>query len=126
MTQYPITATHAILVGGVPLFMEWEAAAASAILAGDVVQFNAPPADCTIKEAVVDSAEAIGIANIHPVAGSGTPPRGGNRTTAFAAGDMVEVLRGDLVVMLRVAHTNAIQCGEMVQPAASGYVMAFI
>ena len=125
MTQYPVLATNAILVGDVPLFMEWEAAVSSVILAGDVVQFNAPPGDCTIKEAVVDSTEAIGIANIHPVPGA-TPPRGGDRVTAFAAGDQVEVMRGDLTVMLRVAHTNAIQCGEMVQPAAGGEVMAFI
>jgi len=124
MTQYPVAPSNAILIGGVPLFMEFEAATAL-ILPGDVVQFNnAAGGDCTIKEAVVDSQEAIGIANIHPIPGA-TPPRGGNMVTPFAVGDQVEVLRGDLIVYLRVAHTNAIQCGEMVQPAAGGEVYAF-
>ena len=124
MTQYPVPTTHSILVGGLPLFMEFEAATASAILAGDLVQFNNAPADCKIKEGAADSEEIIGVANIHPV-GAATPPRGGNRTTAFAAGDQVEVFRGPCTVMLRIATSEEIQCGEFVQPAASGEVKAY-
>ncbi len=125
MTQYPVPTTHSILVGGLPLFMEFEAATGSGILPGDLVQFNNAPNDCTIKEGQADSQEVIGVANIHPV-GAATPPRGGDRTTAFAAGDPVEVIRGPITVMLRIASSEQIQCGEMVQPAASGEVKAFV
>lgn len=86
MTQYPVPATNKILVGGVPLHMEFEAATASAILPGDLVQFNIPATDCNIKEGAADSEEIIGVADITPTPGA-TPPRGGNRVTAFAAGD---------------------------------------
>jgi hypothetical protein len=125
MTQYPVPTTHSILVGGLPLFMEFEAAESSAILPGDLVQFNNPPADCTIKEGQNEHDFIIGVANIHPV-GAATPPRGGDRTTAFAAGDQVEVIRGPITVMLRIASSEEIQCGEYVQPAASGEVKAYV
>uniref|UniRef100_A0A6M3LY15 Uncharacterized protein n=1 Tax=viral metagenome TaxID=1070528 RepID=A0A6M3LY15_9ZZZZ len=124
MTQYPIAATNKILVGGVPLHMEFEAATSSAILPGDLVQFNIPASDCNIKEGANDSEEIIGVADITPTPGA-TPPRGGNRVTAFAAGDQIVVLRGPLTVMLRVATSEEIQCGEFVQPAASGEVKAY-
>jgi len=125
MTTYPVPTTHSILVGGVPLFMEIEAATASAILPGDLVQFSDPPATCKLKEGADDSEEIIGVANIHPASAT-TPPRGGDRTTAFGAGDQVEVLRGPLTVMLRIAQSEEIQCGEFVQPAASGEVKAYL
>jgi len=131
MTQYPVRATHAILVGGLPLFMEFEAAESSAILPGDLVEFNTPGTDCRIKEAGVNTDFVIGVANIHPIAGA-TPPRGGTRTVAFQArtalgvnGDQVEVIRGPITVMLRIATSEEIECGEYVQPAASGEVSAF-
>ena len=125
MTSYPVPTTHSIVVGGLPLYMEFEAAAQSAILPGDVVEFNAPPTDCTIKEAGADTFVAIGIADISPQSAT-TPPRGGDRTTAYAAGDQVKVVRGPLTVMLRIATSEDIQCGEFVQPAASGEVKAFL
>jgi len=128
MTQYPVRATHGILVGGVPLFLEYEQGAevgGALILPGDLVEFTNPPNDCTVKAAQNESRAVIGVANIHPV-GAATPPRGGDRTTAYAAGDMIEIMRGPLTVMLRVATLENIQCGEFVQPAASGEVKAFI
>jgi len=126
MGQYPVPTTHSIVVGGSPLYLEFEAATNSAILPGDLVQFNSPgTGDCTIKEGAADSTEVIGVANISPQSAT-TPPRGGDRTTAYAAGDQVEVVRGPLTVMLRVATSEEIQCGEFVQPAASGEVKAYV
>lgn len=125
MTQWPIPTTNSILVDGVPLFLEPEAATASAILPGDLVQFNNPPNDCTIKEGAADSASIIGVASIH-AASTDTPPKGGDRVTAYAAGNQVEVIRGSLMVMLRIASSEEIQCGEFVQPAASGEVKAYV
>ena len=124
MPQYPVPSNNSIVVGGLPLYLEFEAA--SAILPGDLVQFNSPAAgDCTIKAGANDSAEVVGVADIAPASPT-TPPRGGDRTTAYAAGDQVVVLRGPLTIMLRVATSEQIQCGEMVQPAASGEVKAFV
>ncbi len=128
MTQYPIPATHAILVGGLPRFLEFEQGTetgAALILAGDLVEFTNPPNDCSVKAGQADSTIVLGVANIHPV-GSATPPRGGNRTTAYAAGDTIEIINGPITVMLRIATSQDIQCGEMVQPAASGEVKAYV
>ena len=128
MTQYPIPATHAILVGGLPLFMEFEQGAevgANLILTGDLVRFTNPPGDCTVKAGTNEYDFIIGVANIHPV-GAATPPRGSNRITAYAAGDTIEVIRGPIVVMLRIYTGEDIQCGEYVQPAASGEVKAYV
>jgi len=128
MTQYPVPATHAILVGGLPRFLECVQGAEIGehlILAGDLVQYTNAPADCTVKAAVVDSAEVIGVANIHPV-GTSTPPRGGNRKTAYQRYDTIEVINGPITVMLRIATSEEIQCGEFVQPAASGEVKAYV
>ncbi len=125
MTQYPVPSTHSIVVGGLPLYMEFEQGAGTAILPGDVVEFTTPPNDCTVKAAAVDTTFAIGIADISPQSAT-TPPRGGDRTTAYALGDQVKVIRGPCTVMLRIATSEDIQCGEFVQPAASGEVMAYI
>ena len=125
MTQYPVKPSRAILVGGLPLFMEFEQGSGTAILPGDVVEFTNPSADCTVKAAATDSAAAIGIANIHPVPGA-TPPRGGDRLTAYEAGDQIEVISGPITVMLRIASSEEIQCGEYVQPGASGEVKAYV
>lgn len=124
MPQFPVAPNHSVVVGtpsGIA-YMEWEAATDSAILPGDLVQFNAPPADCTIKEGAADSAEIIGVADVHMASTTG---RGGDISTAYAAGDFVLVLRKAFTVMLRIAASEEIQCGEFVQPAASGEVKAY-
>ena len=125
MTQYPVPTTHSILVGGVPLFMEFEQGDGTAILPGDLVQFNSPGADCSVKAGAADSEEIIGVANIHPV-GTATPPRGSARTVDYEEGDTIEVIRGSLTVMLRIEASQEIQCGEFVQAAASGQVKAYV
>jgi len=129
MTSFPVPSTHSVVVGGLPLYMEIEAATSSAILPGDLVQYNNPGAgDCKIKEGADNSTEVIGVADISPQSAT-TPPRGGSRTAnalPYAAGDQVKVVRGPLTVMLRVAQSEQIQCGEFVQPASSGEVKAYI
>ena len=128
MTQYPIPATHSILVGGLPRFMEFEQGAevgTALILTGDLVEFTAPSADCSVKAGQADSTTILGVANIHPT-GTDTPPRGGDRITPYEAGDTIEVINGPITVMLRIASSQDIQCGEMVQPAPSGEVKAYV
>ena len=125
MTQYPVPTTRSILVGGVPLFMEFEQGDGTAILPGDLVQFNSPGADCSVKAGAADSEEIIGVANIHSV-GTATPPRGSARGVDYEEGDTVEVIRGSLTVMLRIEASQEIQCGEFVQAAASGQVKAYV
>jgi len=124
MPQYPVPTTHSIIVGGLPLYLEFEAA--SEILPGDLVQFNSPAAgDCTIKAGANNSQEIVGVAAISPQSAT-TPPRGGERAEAYIAEDQVKVVRGPLTIMLRVAASEEIQCGEFVQPAASGEVKAYV
>jgi hypothetical protein len=128
MTQFPVPTTWSVLVGGLPRFLEFEQGTeltTALILPGDLVEFTAPAADCSVKAGQADSTTILGVANIHPV-GTATPPRGGSRLVAYAAGDTVEVINGPITVMLRIASSEDIQCGELVQPAASGEVAAFV
>lgn len=129
MTQFPVPSTHSILVGGYGAvrFLEFEQGAETGtalILPGDLVEFTNPPNDCSVKAGQVDSTSILGVANIHPV-GTATPPRGGDRVTAYAEGDTVEVINGPITVMLRIKASETIECGEFVQPAASGEVSTY-
>jgi hypothetical protein len=125
MPQYPVPTTHSIIVGtdsGV-LYMEFEQGDGTAILPGDLVQFNNPPNDCTVKAGAADSEEIIGVAEIHI---SSPTLRGADRVTAYQEGDPVLVFRGSTICMLRIASSEQIQCGEFVQAAASGEVKAYV
>ena len=127
MTQYPVPTTRSIVVGGVPLYMEFEQGAETGdalILPGDLVEFTNPPNDCSVKAGQADSETIIGVAKISPV-GAVATPRGGTRTEAYAESDPISIVRGPLTVMLRIATSEEIQCGEFVQPAASGEVKAY-
>jgi len=130
MTQFPVPTTHSIVVGGYGSvrWLEFEQGAETGdalILPGDLVEFTNPPNDCSVKAGQADSTTILGVAAIHPV-GAANPPRGSNRTTAYAEGDTVEIVSGPITVMLRIATSEDIQCGEFVQPAASGEVAAYI
>ena len=121
MTVWPLASTHSILVGGMPHIEEFEASAE--IFPGDLVEFtNAGALDKTIKAAVVDSVAVIGVADIS-VDNIGL--RGGKRASAYAAKDVVKVIKGTINVMLRLAGSQDIDRGEMLQPAASGEVKAY-
>lgn len=128
MPQFPVAPNHSIVVGtasGIS-YMEFIAASGSAILPGDLVQFNNPPADCTVKEGQDNSEEVIGVAEVHPtwIQATGTI-KPGDLATAYVAGTPVLILRKAFTVMLRVAASQEIQCGEFVQPAPSGEVKAY-
>ena len=132
MTQFPVPSTNSIVVGGYGSvrWLEFEQGAevgAALIMPGDLVEFTNPPADCSVRAGQADSTTVIGVAKIHAV-GTDTPPRGSTRESegVYEAGDMVEIVNGPITVMLRIAASQDIQCGEMVQPAASGEVMAYI
>ena len=121
MTVWPLASTHSIFVGGYPHIEEFEAS--EEIFPGDLVEFtNAGPLDKTVKAGTVDSAAIIGVADLSI---DNIALRGGKRTAAYAAGDVVKVIKGVINVMLRLAATQDIDRGEMLQPAASGEVKAY-
>ena len=121
MPVWPVASTHSIFVGGLPLIEEFEAA--SEIFPGDLVEFNNADAnDKTIKAGTNDSAAIIGVADI---TADNKALRGGKRASAYAAEDVVKVIKGPINVMLRLAAAQDIARGEMLQPAASGEVKAY-
>ncbi len=121
MPTWPFPSTNSILVGGYPHIEDFEAS--ESIFPGDLVEFtNASAADTTIKPGVVDSNAIIGVADISV---DNTALRGGKRASAYAASDVVKVIKGVINVMLRLAANQDIDRGEMLQPAASGEVKAF-
>jgi len=120
MGQWPVASSQSILVAGVPLEMEFEAA--GDIYPGDLVEFDT--SDCPrIKAATADSNGVIGVADISMGSYTG---RGAKRTVNYEAGDQVKVISGDILVMLRLAASNAITCGDHLQPAESGEVKPFV
>ena len=100
---------------------EYEASAE--IFPGDLVEFtNADVLDKTIKAGTNNSNAIIGVADISV---DNINLRGGKRTSAYAAGDVVKVIKGVINVMLRLAAAEDIDRGEMLMPAASGEVKAY-
>jgi len=121
MPVWPVASTHSIFVGGLPHIEEFEAA--SEIYPGDLVEFNnADALDKTIKAGTNDSVAIIGVADISV---DNIALRGGKRASAYAAGDVVKVIKGTINVMLRLAGVQDIARGEMLGPAASGEVKAY-
>jgi hypothetical protein len=130
MTQFPVGADNSIVVGGYGSlrWLEYEQGAetgAALILPGDLIEFTNPPGDCSVKAGQADSTTILGVARIHP-AGNDTPMRGGDRVTPYEESDTIEIVSGPITLMLRVATSEEIQCGEFVQPAAGGEVKAYI
>jgi len=121
MPVWPVASTNSILVGGQPHIEEFEAS--EEIYPGDLVEFtNADVYDKTVKPAVVNSSAVIGVADISV---DNKDLRGGKRTSAYAAKDVVKVIKGTINVMLRLAGGQDIDRGEMLMPAASGEVKAY-
>jgi len=97
--------------------------ASEEIYPGDLVEFtNADALDKTIKPGTNDSVAIIGVADISV---DNKALRGGKRASAYAAKDVVKVIKGPINVMLRLAGSQDIDRGEMLQPAASGEVKAY-
>jgi len=121
MPTWPVAATHAIFVGGLPLFEEFEAA--STIYPGDLVEFASTAAGNTTIQAGSDN--SVNILAVADLAITNVGLRGGKRTLPYLAGDVVKVIKGPINVMLRLAASQDIDRGELLQPAASGEVKAY-
>ena len=119
MPQDAVPPANAIIIDGDPLWLEFEAAPGSAILPGDIVEFNTTY--CTggqskVKEAALNTEAAIGVADVEPE---------NARTVAHDAGDAVLIACGHIQTLLRLAAGNAITCGNHLKPAASGEVALY-
>ena len=111
-----VVPANAILVHGVPLNEEFIAAPGSAILPGDIVEFNTQycaDGEGKIVESPANSEHTLGVAEQSHEA---------DRDTVYTAGDPVRVINGDIIVILRLAAGNAITCGDNLKTAASGEV----
>ena len=121
MAQWTTTPPANGIVGaGVPIEMEWEAA--STITPGDVVEFDVT--DCPrIKAAADDAVGVLGVADIAMASATGA---GAKRGSPYLINMQVKVVSGDIFVMLRLAASNAIVCGDHVQPGGTGMVKKYI
>lgn len=120
MPQDAVPPANAIIIDGDPLWLEFEAAPGSAILPGDIVEFNTTY--CTggyskVKEAALNTEAALGVADVEPE---------NARTVAYDAGDAVLIACGHIHTLLRLAAGNDITCGNHLKPAASGEVALYI
>ena len=118
MAQNYVMPANAILIHGKPLDEEFEAAPGSAILPGDLVEFNtAYCADglAKIKECAALSENALGFAE---------QAYNGDKDDVYTitdgVGQAVRVMNGDIILAARLAAGNAITCGDNLKPAASG------
>jgi len=116
MPQGLVPALNKVEVGGVPLEMEWEAS--GEIYPGDVVEFD--QTDCPKIKA--GTASSDGILGVAAVSVGSITMRGAKRTVAYAASDQVKVICGPIVVMLRLAASADITCGDHLKAADSGEV----
>jgi len=121
MPVWPVASDNSIFVGGLPMIEDYEAS--EEIYPGDLVEFtNADANDKTIKPGTNDSVAIIGVADISV---DNIALRGGKRSSAYAAKDVVKVIKGPINVMLRLAGSQDIDRGEMLGPAASGEVKEY-
>lgn len=105
---------NAILIHGKPLDEEFEAAPESAILPGDLVEFDTAycaDGEAKIKECAALSEHALGFAE---------QSHDEDKDHAFEAGEAVRVMNGDIILAARLAAGNTITCGDNLKPAASG------
>ena len=111
-----VAPANGILVHGVPLNEEFIAAPGSAILPGDLVEFDTgycADGEAKIKEAAANSEHVLGVAE---------QSHEGDRDDVYTVADPVRVINGDIIVLLRLAANNAITCGDNLKSAASGEV----
>jgi len=119
MPQNYVLPANAILIHGVPLNEEFEAAPGSAILPGDIVCFGTNYCDGgnpRIKECPANHEKFLGVAE---------QSHEGDRDDVFTAGDQVRVLDGDIIFAARLAANITIICGDLLKTAASGEVTKF-
>jgi hypothetical protein len=123
MPQNYVLPANSIKIDGQPLIYELEAAPGSAILPGDVVEFNT--SYCTdgmakIKECGVNSEVFLGVAEQGMINQGLSTAKFGDVDEVFAAGDIVRVMAGVFVFKGRLAAGETITCGDLLKPAASG------
>jgi len=119
MPQDAVPPANSIIIDGDPLWLEFEAAPGSAILPGDIVEFNTTY--CTggyskVKEAALNTEGAIGVADVEPQYARDVP---------YVVGAAVLIACGTIHTLLRLAASQEITCGDHLKPAASGEVAKF-
>ena len=124
MPQWPVAAENAILVAGLPLFFEYEAAAT--IYPGYAVQIDRDPnVDYHVEPCDTDGVNIIGIADLAMASQTG---RGSwrkyncdgesddsDRNLPYLTGDQVKVISGPIIVMLVLCESQTIVAGEKLQ-----------
>lgn len=116
MPQNYVMPANSILIHGVPLWEEFEAAPGSAILPGDLVEFDTrycADGEAKIMECAEGSEDFLGVAE---------QSHAGDADDAFSAGDQVRVMSGDIIVRMRLEAGNEVTCGDLLKPAASGEI----
>jgi len=118
--QWPVAPAQAIVDAGVALEMELEAN--GDIYPGDVVEFDT--AEC--PRIVAGSDDTDGIIGVADISMGSYTGRGAKRDVCYEEGDQVKLVSGDMLVMLRLANSVAITCGDHLQPAPSGEVKKYV
>jgi len=135
MPQWPVPAANAILVGGLPLYHEYEAA--ETIYPGYVVSFSGATSPVTII--ACDSGEdddplGVAVLSMADQTGRGSWRKpdctGAGDTTKnlyYTTGNQVKVVSGDVFVMLILDQNETIVPGDklMCSDANPGYVVEY-
>ena len=129
MPQWPVPADHAILVGGLPLFHEYEAAAD--IYPGYVVSFTKAYDPVTITPCDSDSTDhfdPVGVAVLDMADQDGhgswrrsdcTGASDSSKDYPYETGDQVKVLSGNIFVMLVLDENETIHPGDKLMCSAA-------
>ena len=131
MPQWPVAPSNAILVGGLPLFHEYEAYAT--IYPGFVVEFTGAD-DPALITYCSDGGNPVGVADIAMAyqtgRGSWRKPSCENvesstKDLPYLSGDQVEVISGPVIVMLVLDANENIIPGDKLMCAGSGLVKEY-
>jgi len=123
MPQWPVAAQNAILVGGLPLFFEYEAY--DTIYPGYVVQLDVGLADYYVRRCTAEGVNVIGVADLAQASqtGRGTWRKydcndesdDSDRDLPYLQGDQVKVISGPIHVMLVLCASQDIEAGMKLQ-----------
>jgi len=131
MPQWPVPAANAILVGGLPLYHEYEAY--ENIYPGYVVSFTGATSPVTIQACDKDE-DPVGVAILAMATqtgrGSWRKPSctGAGDTTKdlpYEAGDQVKVVSGSIFVMLILDASQTLVPGDKVMCSSAGLVQEY-
>jgi len=132
MPQWPVAPNYAILVGGLPLFHEYEAS--TTIYPGFVVQFTGADDPALVKPCA-DGGNPVGVADLAMAyqtgRGSWRKPlcvggaRDSTKDLPYIVGDQVKVISGPIIVMLILDQNENIIPGDKLMCAGSGLVKEY-